>query len=111
MDEISGTDQLARMENQTSLWFKFTNRIWANVLRSHEMYTGYDVEDNSPGYERDAITKDTCLRAQDVLNSLFEERLLSECLNVFGDIDGGMTFEWYESEDFSIIVPNSKDSC
>ena len=95
--------------NQIQLWFKLTNLIWANVLKDHELYTGYDVEDTTPGYGRDPITKDTCLKAQDVLNKLFEEGLLSNCQTVIASPDGGIEFEWYAGIDFSITIPDSKD--
>lgn len=93
--------------NEIFLWYKLANDIWKNVLRSHQAYTGYDVEDTTPGYGRDPITKDICLKAQGVLNDLFKRHLLSTQVEVVASPDGDLEFEWWTSivgEGFSVGV-------
>jgi len=101
--------------DETSLWLQLTNDIWKNVLRSHPDYTGYDVEDTTPGYGRDPITKDICLKAQELLNALFMRHLLTSKLEVVASSDGDLEFEWRSSvfaEEFSVgITASSTDSC
>lgn len=97
--------------DEASLWLQLANDIWKNVLRDHPDYTGYDLEDTTPGYGRDPITKDICLRAQELLNALFIKRLLNTSteIDVVASPDGDLEFEWWWSseiggEGFSVGV-------
>lgn len=83
--------------DEMSLWLQLANDIWKNVLRNHPDYTGYDVEDTTPGYGRYPTTKDICLRAQELLNALFMRHLLTTRLEVVASPDGDLEFKWRSS--------------
>ena len=115
MEETFGIESTIGFSSvEINVWYALTNDIWKNVLRDHPAYTGYDIEDTTPGYGRDPITRDVCLRAQTLLNEAFKRHLLGITeVSVVACPDGDLEFEWYSptpGRELAVVVDSDKTS-